>query len=691
MHIFTALQDSPVFQNADAVRTALSAERRVLITNAATGSGKTLLVPALLHTRYPHARILVLEPSRFLAINAAQTFAQLNQTPLRQPAGFCVGKRGSRGVGHMLAGTHITYMTYTLALKLNAIYDYDIIVLDEVHEGQLDQSLVEALLHARLQQDPRPRVVVMSGTMDLDAQVRYWEPYGVTTLSIPGAGHPVLVEHTEALTEPAALAAYIHDQLVVEHGRRGILVFLDGVELVYNTVRQLRQCFAQRGVRIAVRPITGVSDADEVAAATATPDPNDLATVLVGTSVLESGVNLPWVDAGISNGMTKELEADREVMAPRLAATLLTQWQLTQQKGRVGRCQPGHFVLAHPVAWDKRPHANRTALQRLGVTSVVLHCTSLGIDARQLRFNPPLPVAKITQARQHLERRGVIRDGALTSLGRLAQRLPVRLESVAMLHEAERLGLVAQTLPMIAAVELVTRVDVATLHDDGECSDVLHRTRLLASVLQGWTEKRQPPVFKSVVTEARDLLDSLEQHYGVAADLSTHTRPLDPYLQGELLQVLIAGYWPVMGAYTHNARGPSAVGSPHFGTQAFCCFDRYSVMAHQLYDSREDLVVLGRTRQVVPQRGKPPFVVLGTITVVPVAAVLRFVDEHPELLTLRVTNVGERLVLTTTALPRPVLDMELLNPVDDDPATLTPAPVAPVSLEQLRARFSGHA
>jgi HrpA-like RNA helicase len=260
--------------------------------------------------------------------------------------GFAVGStRGDKS--NFTPDTQLIFTTYGYALgasldgsQTKLIDSARIIVTDEVHEAGIDISIVRAILRERLEQDPSLRVLEMSATVDAEDQASYWQGQRPTRLHHAKGRHVDLetryVDSRDSSIPKTAI------QLIQEENRKGIAIFLPGKKELENTARELKWQAQTAGLDIDIRTIHGEMSGAERADALRTPEDGKI-TVLIGTNVIESGINVPWLDAGISDGQGRIPYYNPETEAKTLRTQDLPQWRIVQQMGRLRF--GGTFVL----------------------------------------------------------------------------------------------------------------------------------------------------------------------------------------------------------------------------------------------------------------------------------------------------------------------------------------------------------
>ena len=181
--------DLPVVAGLAAVAEALRS-RGVAVVQAPPGTGKTSLVPpAVAALVGPSGRVVVTQPRRIAARAAARRIAHLLGEPVGSTVGYAV--RGDRRTSD---ATRIEVVTTGVLLRRlqrdPALPGVAAVVLDEVHERQLDADLTLALLvdvRENLREDLP--LVAMSATVEATRTSALLGDAPVVT--VPGALHPV--------------------------------------------------------------------------------------------------------------------------------------------------------------------------------------------------------------------------------------------------------------------------------------------------------------------------------------------------------------------------------------------------------------------------------------------------------------------------------------------------------------------
>ncbi|MCH2546490.1 MAG: DEAD/DEAH box helicase [Alphaproteobacteria bacterium] len=434
-----ALEDLPVAKVAGEVVESVE-KGNVTILTSETGSGKTLLANSML-AEASDDQVLVLVPRRSLAKNAAEAVANIAGVEVGGEVGYAIGQQAGEK-SQFTKDTKLVFATYDYALSSGMINTAKTVVADEVHEASASTSLARALLHKRKENEPDLRIAEMSATVNAGKQAGFWKDIAnVETYHADGVSHECEYEHVSIDADSresqknSAMGKAVVD-LMENKGSNGVAVFRSGVKEVEGFAEHLRETLKQSEINdVEVATIYGEMGEQERNEALAAPKEGNR-KVIVGTNVIESGFNIEWLDAGVSDGETK-LPYYRKSGAEALVKEDMPQWRIVQQQGRVNRFREGSFVLCSATEKEDREEQQGPELERVALNNVLMHTANMEIDPTELKFDAKIEPWKMKDAKEQLSHLGLLTDDLkLTDTGKFVHRLPMGPEAGKMVFLA---------------------------------------------------------------------------------------------------------------------------------------------------------------------------------------------------------------------------------------------------------------
>jgi ATP-dependent RNA helicase HrpB len=397
--------------------------RGTAVLHAPPGAGKTTLVPPALAV-LDRGRVVVTQPRRLAARAAAQHLADLLGEPVGRSVGYTV-----RGESRTSAATRVELVTTGVLLR-RLQHDAELpgvaaVVLDEVHERQLDADLALALL-VDVRTNLREDLVVVAMSATVEAERTALLLGGVApapVIAVPGALHPVEVvwcpprqaarSDVRGVT-PGFLdhvAACVRRALTERAG--DVLVFVPGAREVSGVVARLGGIDG-----VDVRPLHGrLSHRDQ-----------DLALaegarrrVVVSTAVAESSLTVPGVRVVVDAGLSRQPRTDHRRGLAGLVTVAVSRAGATQRAGRAGRQGPGAVYRC----WSPAEHARLAEHPEPEIATADLTAFALALacwgtpDATGLALMDRPPESAMASARRTLLELGAVApDGTVTARGR---------------------------------------------------------------------------------------------------------------------------------------------------------------------------------------------------------------------------------------------------------------------------------
>ncbi|WP_182378706.1 ATP-dependent helicase HrpB [Nocardioides sp. WS12] len=476
--------DLPVVAGLAAIADALRAHG-VAVVQAPPGTGKTSLVPpAVAALIGPAGRVVVTQPRRIAARAAARRIAHLLGEPVGQTVGYAV--RGERRTSD---ATRIEIVTTGVLLRRlqrdPALPGVAAVVLDEVHERQLDADLTLALLvdvRENLRDDLL--LVAMSATVEATRTAALLGDAPIVT--VPGALHPVVEEwcplpsgvlrSDDRGVTPRFLdhvAACVRRALEEQPG--DVLVFVPGVGEVSGVVRRLG------GSGVDVLPLHGrLTSAEQDLALTGGPRRR----VVVSTAVAESSLTVPGVRTVVDAGLSREPRTDHRRGLAGLVTVRVSRAAAEQRAGRAGREGPGAVYRC----WSLAEHSHLSLhpepeIATADLTSFALELAVWGsTDGAGLALLDPPPEGALFVARATLLDLGAVDDkGAVTDRGRAISRIAADPRLARALLDG------ASVVGARRAAEVVALLSEDVRSPDGDLVAALRSLRRGGPASSGWS------------------------------------------------------------------------------------------------------------------------------------------------------------------------------------------------------------
>ncbi|KAF8584485.1 P-loop containing nucleoside triphosphate hydrolase protein [Ramaria rubella] len=213
-HMLVQRNNLPISHYRDEIISTLE-RSQVMVLSGETGCGKSTQLPAYIledHlSRGQHCKIYCTEPRRISAISLAQRVSlELGEPPgsvgtLTSLVGYTI-----RLESNTTRNTKLAFVTNGIALRMleggsgngghgTAFDEITHIVIDEVHERNLDSDFILIVLKTLIEQRRDLKVILMSATMDAQKISDFFG--GCPTLHVPGRTFPVDIRFLEDTIE----------------------------------------------------------------------------------------------------------------------------------------------------------------------------------------------------------------------------------------------------------------------------------------------------------------------------------------------------------------------------------------------------------------------------------------------------------------------------------------------------------
>lgn len=459
---------------------------------APPGTGKTTVVPPTVANRLQQqtrpGKVIVTQPRRMAARAAARRLAQLTGTQLGDQVGYTV-----RGDQKTSAATRVEFVTTGVLLR-RLMRDPEAagvsaIVVDEVHERQLDVDLTFAMVQqlGELRGTAEPLdIVVMSATLDAD----FWadllprqDGQPARVLTVEAVAYPLrerwapLPGTQRALDTRGVTDAFLKHvattvATTVNDAPDGdVLVFLPGAREIDRVAAQLRHHFGGPNAP-EVLPLLGSTPAAEQDRILSPHDGRAHQRIVLATNVAESALTVPGVRTVVDAGLDRQSRLDTGRGVAGLVTVGAAKSAMIQRAGRAAREGPGLVVRCLGDAeFAARPAHTPAEVRTADLTQAVLDLACWGApDGAGLQLPEPLPPRAFRSALEVLTHLGALdTTGAkpqVTDLGRKLAGLPVDPRLGRGLYDgAEFVGaqLAAETVAALSSDQRAEGADLGNL------------------------------------------------------------------------------------------------------------------------------------------------------------------------------------------------------------------------------------
>lgn len=469
----------PAWKLQDTIVSTVAANQ-VTIISGETGSGKsTQAVQFILDDMIQRevgeaANIICTQPRRISALGLAERVSEERCSIVGSEIGYAI-----RGESRQKPGTtKITFVTTGVLLRrlqasgestddlVAALADVSHVVVDEVHERNLDIDFLLIVLRVLLDKRKDFKLILMSATLDAGVFEAYFKSSAsVAKIEIQGRTHPVediYLDDVLRLTgfnagqgiqniddkEPTwdgedpsiaktiqNLGMRINYDLIastvqaidaeLKSSEGGILIFLPGTLEIKKTLDAVG-CLPS----IHALPLhASLTPAEQ--RRVFPPAPKGKRKVIAATNVAETSITIEDIVAVIDLGKVKETSFDPSDNMVKLEEVWASRAACKQRRGRAGRVQAGKcYKLFTRKAEAKMAERPEPEIRRVPLEQLCLSVRAMGIRdvpaflARAL--TPPENMA-VAGALEILRRMGALDGDELTALGRHLSLIPADL------------------------------------------------------------------------------------------------------------------------------------------------------------------------------------------------------------------------------------------------------------------------
>ncbi|XP_063829961.1 probable ATP-dependent RNA helicase DHX34 [Ostrinia nubilalis] len=477
-----AQQELPVAKFRNEIVSAVQKERVVVVAGD-TGCGKSTQVPQYLHEA-GFQNIACTQPRRIACVSLSKRVAYETLTQFESKVGYQIRFEKSK-----TADTKICFITEGLLLRQMSsenMPNYDVIILDEIHERHLMGDFLLGVLKCLIHTRTDIKLVLMSATINIELFESYFSAESAVVIQVPGRLFPIELNYKPIFIEekptrddrldpqPYVQIMQLIDSKYPSDERGDLLVFMSGVQEI-TAICDAAQQYAEKTKKWIVLPLhSGLSlvEQDKVF----DYPPEGVRKCIVSTNIAETSVTIDGIRFVVDSGKVKELSYDSTTKMQRLKEFWISKASADQRKGRAGRTGPGvcYRIYSEQQYTDMEAFST-PEMSRVPLTRLLLLMGALGVgDVRRFPLLDAPPAAALEGALLELKQHGALTSNEkLTSLGKAIADLPVEVSL------AKALVLGSATIPShkrdsaiaLAAALGIRSIFTTRAHRDFECEN----------------------------------------------------------------------------------------------------------------------------------------------------------------------------------------------------------------------------
>lgn len=399
-------------------------DNRVLLIEGSTGCGKSTQVPYFMLNFFE--KIVVSQPRRLAASNLARRVANESNTSLGDLVGYKV-----RFDEKISSTTRLKFVTDGVLLLDDK--DYDLIIIDEVHERKINTDVFFALLNKYKYR----RLILMSATIQKKEFVKF---FNCEHILIRQKQFETSIRYfnSSEFDYCEQICELIGDMIKNVDKPLNILVFLTGLQdinICYDILSQLK-------FEAEILKLHGSMEFKEQQLVFQSYSKSK---IILSTNLAETSITIEDLDIVVDSGFVKQKIWTSGI--EELKTVRISKQQAKQRAGRVGRTKKGVvFRIYSEEEYSKFLDQTPPEIEKANLSTLIIQLKKYGhqniFDYRFLNW-PPLDNLKSCMKRLFLL--NVLDNaGKLTTIGRKISKLPLEPELAISLLKAQDLDVLIE-------------------------------------------------------------------------------------------------------------------------------------------------------------------------------------------------------------------------------------------------------
>jgi len=369
----------PIYKNRKKILFGIVNYEIILIIGA-TGSGKTIFIPNILHNSGMFSKIVVTQTRRLSAISASKFSSDLFNYSLGEIYGYSVrfdNKSNNK--------TPVKFVTdgilFQEIISDPLLKKYSCIIIDEFHERSLYTDIIIILLRKIMFLRKDLKVVFMSATGDNQKLVKFFDKK-IGKIYLPGKIYKIDIMYLENsdvnyLISMSSIILWLH---VNEEMPGDIICFLPGVEEINKIFTYLKKILARNSKKLFLFKLHG-SITTKKQNIIYYFFPKKTRKIILSTNIAESSITIPGIKYVVDCGLSKQNFINWQTGLNYFRVFPVSKSEIIQRSGRSGREKNGKCYRL--FTWGKFNKLNtyqNSQINRIKIESMILNLISIDMN-----------------------------------------------------------------------------------------------------------------------------------------------------------------------------------------------------------------------------------------------------------------------------------------------------------------------